>query len=194
MVARRAACLCTMGTVDGSTPCCLESRRVPVCQPLAHTAHTRSKVVPVQPPVYSHHRRLNHPTFLAPGPLLLPPRLLAPRLTDTIRIGKFLNGRGSCTTLLFPPFFFFFQRVACFVLLLFLLFSFSIFERGGGRPSSLHSIVILRPCDSGLVLRQDLKEENNLLFFFWRRSVRRIRFLLNLIFNESSSRNIIINK
>lgn len=129
MVARRAACLCTMGTVDGSTPCCLESRRVPVCQPLAHTAHTRSKVVPVQPPVYSHHRRLNHPTFLAPGPLLLPPRLLAPRLTDTIRIGKFLNGRGSCTTLLFPPFFFFFQRVACFVLLLFLLFSFSIFER-----------------------------------------------------------------
>lgn len=63
-------------------------------------------------------------------------------------------------------FFFFFQRVACFVLLLFLLFSFSIFERGGGRPSSLHSIVILRPCDSGLVLRQDLKEENNLLFFF----------------------------
>lgn len=77
-VARRAACLCTMGTVDGSTPCCLESRRVPVCQPLAHTAHTRSKVVPVQPPVYSHHRRLNHPTFLAPGPLLLPPRLLAP--------------------------------------------------------------------------------------------------------------------
>lgn len=31
-------------------------------------------------------------------------------------------------------------------------------------------------------------------FFFWRRSVRRIRFLLNLIFNESSSRNIIINK
>lgn len=26
--------------------------------------------------------------------------------------------------------------------------------------------MILRPCDSGLVLRQDLKEENNLLFFF----------------------------
>lgn len=167
MVARRAACLCTMGTVDGSTPCCLESRRVPVCQPLAHTAHTRSKVVPVQPPVYSHHRRLNHPTFLAPGPLLLPPRLLAPRLTDTIRIGKFLNGRGSCTTLLFPPFFFSFSNESpASFFFFFFFFRFLFLKEGGGRPSSLHSIVILRPCDSGLVLRQDLKEENNLLFFF----------------------------
>lgn len=124
-VARRAACLCTMGTVDGSTPCCLESRRVPVCQPLAHTAHTRSKVVPVQPPVYSHHRRLNHPTFLAPGPLLLPPRLLAPRLTDTIRIGKFLNGRvlrGSPFPFVFFLLLFSFQRVVCFLSLFFIFF------------------------------------------------------------------------
>lgn len=42
----------------------------------AHTHAARSS--PVQPPVHSHHRRLNHPTFLAPGPLLLPPRLLEP--------------------------------------------------------------------------------------------------------------------
>lgn len=48
----------------------------------------------------------------------------------------------------------------------FFFFRFLFLKEGGGRPSSLHSIVILRPCDSGLVLRQDLKEENNLLFFF----------------------------
>lgn len=123
-VARRAACLCTMGTVDGSTPCCLESRRVPVCQPLAHTAHTRSKVVPVQPPVYSHHRRLNHPTFLAPGPLLLPPRLLAP--TNRYHSNRKISQWTRPARISFPlPFFlllFSFHRVVCFLSLFFIFF------------------------------------------------------------------------
>lgn len=55
--ARSGRCSCTgpplrstMGTVDGSTPSCLETSS-PVCQPRAHTAHTASKVVPVQAPM-----------------------------------------------------------------------------------------------------------------------------------------------
>lgn len=65
----------TMGTVHGSTPSCLETPRVP-CVSISHTRYTHAarsspSRLPWLPPLP---RRFNHPTFLAAGPLLLPPR------------------------------------------------------------------------------------------------------------------------
>lgn len=76
---------------------------------------------------------------------------------------------ASCADLLSPSFFFFFFSLSTESSAFYRsssFFSFSLFETGG-RPS-LRSIVILRPCDSGLLLTQDLKDKiKEIIFSFF---------------------------
>ena len=94
----------TMGTVHGSTPSCLETPRVP-CVSISHTRYTHAarsspSRLPWLPPLP---RRFNHPTFLAAGPLLLPPRSPARlRYHSNSKISEWTS-----TDLVFSLFYFF---------------------------------------------------------------------------------------
>lgn len=169
-----------------------ESKSPRVSAARTHGTHTQqgrprpaSRVLPPPPPQSSY-----FPGPWAPFTPTAPPRSATNRYHSNRKISQWTRILHDSP---FPSIFFSFSNESpASFFFFFFFFRFLFLKEGGGRPSSLHSIVILRPCDSGLVLRQDLKEENNLLFFFGGDLFGRIRFLLNLIFNES--RNNIINK
>lgn len=106
-----------------------ESKSPRVSAARTHGTHTQqgrprpaSRVLPPPPPQSSY-----FPGPWAPFTPTAPPRSATNRYHSNRKISQWTRTLHDSP---FPSiFFFFFQRVACFVLLLFLLFSFSIFER-----------------------------------------------------------------